>query len=44
PTLPIYVYSSVRRGVTPEINALSTVLLAASMVLVAASLALQRRR
>lgn len=44
PTLPIYVYSSVRRGVTPEINALSTVLLTASMVLVAASLALQRRR
>lgn len=44
PTLPIYVYSSVRRGVTPEINALSTILLAASMVLVVASLALQRRR
>ena len=44
PTLPLYVYSLVRRGVTPEINALSTVLLAASMGLVVLSLTLQRRR
>jgi spermidine/putrescine transport system permease protein len=43
PTMPLYIYSLVRRGVTPEINALSTVLLAASMGLVFLSLALQRR-
>ncbi len=44
PTMPLYIYSLVRRGVTPEINALSTVLLAASMGLVVLSLVLQRRR
>jgi len=43
PTMPLYIYSLVRRGVTPEINALSTVLLAASISLVIVSLALQRR-
>jgi spermidine/putrescine transport system permease protein len=30
-TLPVYVYSLVRRGVTPEINAISSLLLAVSM-------------
>ena len=44
PTMPLYIYSLVRRGVTPEINALSTVLLAASMGLIVVSLILQRRR
>jgi spermidine/putrescine transport system permease protein len=43
-TMPLYIYSLVRRGVTPEINALSTVLLLASMGLVVLSLAAQRRR
>lgn len=43
PTMPLYIYSLVRRGVTPEINALSTVMLAASMLLVVLSLVLQRR-
>ena len=43
PTMPLYIYSFVRRGVTPEINALSTVLLLASMGLVVLSLAVQRR-
>ncbi len=41
-TLPVYVFSSIRRGVTPELNAISTLMLAASMTLVVASLALQR--
>jgi spermidine/putrescine transport system permease protein len=36
-TMPIYIYSLVRRGVTPEINALSTVLLVGSIGLVALS-------
>jgi spermidine/putrescine transport system permease protein len=42
-TLPLRIYSMVKTGVTPEINALSTLMLAASMLLVLASLAIQRR-
>jgi spermidine/putrescine transport system permease protein len=42
-TLPIYVFSSIRRGVTPEINAIGTVVLSTSLVLlVLAQLILQR--
>ena len=29
-TLPIYVFASIRRGVTPEINAIATIVLVAS--------------
>jgi spermidine/putrescine transport system permease protein len=43
-TLPVYVFGLVRRGVTPLINAVSTVMLVASMVLVGISLGLQRSR
>jgi spermidine/putrescine transport system permease protein len=43
-TLPIQVWSMVKRGVTPEINALSTLMLLASIALVTASVLLQRRR
>jgi spermidine/putrescine transport system permease protein len=32
-TLPIYVFSSIRRGVTPEINAVGTVVLLSSLLL-----------
>ena len=32
-TLPIYVFSAIRRGVTPEINAVGTVVLMTSLVL-----------
>ncbi|MCB9139578.1 MAG: ABC transporter permease [Caldilineaceae bacterium] len=42
-TLPLRIYSMVKTGVTPEINALSTLMLLASMVLVLASLAIQNR-
>ncbi len=31
-TLPIYIYSSVKRGVTPEINALSSLIVLASII------------
>ncbi len=31
-TLPILIYSSVKRGITPDINALSTLLVVASML------------
>jgi spermidine/putrescine transport system permease protein len=41
-TLPVYVFGLIRRGVTPIINAVSVVMLLASLVLVAGSLALQR--
>jgi len=41
-TLPVYVFGLVRRGVTPLINAVSVVMLVASMILVAVSLGLQR--
>ncbi|MGC2239951.1 MAG: ABC transporter permease [Acidimicrobiia bacterium] len=41
-TLPVYVFGLVRRGVTPLINAVSTVMLVASMVLVGVSLVFQR--
>ena len=32
-TLPIYIFASVRRGVTPEINAIGTVGLSVSLLL-----------
>ena len=40
-TMPLYIYSLVRRGVTPEINALSSVLLLGSIGLVGLSLTAQ---
>ncbi|HEX2368420.1 MAG TPA: ABC transporter permease [Acidimicrobiia bacterium] len=42
-TLPVYVFGLVRRGVSPLINAVSTVMLVASMILVGVSLGFQRR-
>ncbi len=42
-TLPIYVYTMLRLGVTPEINAISTVLLAVSVVFVSGSYFLGRK-
>jgi spermidine/putrescine transport system permease protein len=42
-TLPIYVFSAIRRGITPEINAVGTVVLLTSLVLlVVAQWVLQR--
>jgi spermidine/putrescine transport system permease protein len=43
-TLPIQVWSMVKRGVTPEVNALSTLMLLTSIALVTLSIMLQRRR
>ncbi len=42
-TLPIYVFSSIRRGVTPEVNAIGTVVLAVSLLLLFGSQFLLRR-
>ena len=41
-TLPVYVFGLVRRGVSPLINAVSVVMLVASMILVGLSLGFQR--
>ena len=42
-TLPIYVFSSIRRGVTPEINAIGTMVLAVSLILLVTAQVLLRR-
>jgi spermidine/putrescine transport system permease protein len=42
-TLPVYIYGMMRLGVTPEVNAISTILLAVSIVFVAAALLVGRR-
>lgn len=43
-TLPIYVFASIRRGVTPEINAIGTMVLAVSLTLLVAAQFLLRAR
>lgn len=43
-TLPMYVFASIRRGVTPEINAIATMVLVASLILIAAAWLLMRKR
>ena len=47
-TLPIYIYTQVKFGITPEVNALASLLLAASLVLIAIAftlpIALRRMR
>jgi len=42
-TLPVYVYGMMRLGVTPEVNAISTILLVVSLIFVTAALLLGRR-
>ena len=43
-TLPVYIYSQVRRGVTPEINAVSTLMLLATAILIVLTQRLMRGR
>jgi spermidine/putrescine transport system permease protein len=43
-TLPVYVFGSIRRGVTPLINAVSVLMLAGSILLVLMALVVLRRR
>jgi len=43
-TLPVFVFSLIRKGVTPMINAVSVVMFVASLVLVAGMLAVDRLR
>ena len=42
-TLPVYIYSSIRRGITPETNAVASVVLIASFVLLFAAQMILRR-
>ncbi len=43
-TLPIYIFGQLRKGITPEINAISAVLLVFSIMIVSLSVVLQRRQ
>ncbi len=43
-TLPILIYASVKRGVTPEIHALSTIIVTATMLAIIGLAALERSR
>ncbi len=43
-TLPIYVFSSIRRGITPEVNAIGTMVLGVSLTLLIFAQVLLRRR
>jgi ABC-type spermidine/putrescine transport system permease subunit I len=40
-TLPVYVWSLIRRGISPEINVVSTLMILASLILIALSLLMQ---
>lgn len=43
-TLPIYVFSSIRRGITPEVNAIGTMVLVVSLTMLILAQVLLRRR
>ncbi|MFN4292768.1 MAG: ABC transporter permease [Thermoflexales bacterium] len=43
-TLPVYIWGQIRRGITPEINAISALMLVLSIVLVVATQLIQRRQ
>ena len=42
-TLPVYIFGMIRTGVTPEVNAVSTLLLLVSLILVTISLIISRK-
>lgn len=42
-TLPMYIYSTLRRGITPEINAIGTIIVVASLALILVSARLLRQ-
>ncbi|WBL32166.1 ABC transporter permease [Sinirhodobacter sp. HNIBRBA609] len=43
-TLPMYIYSTMRRGVTPEINAVGTIIVLLSLILIIAAVVATRER
>jgi len=42
-TLPIYIFSSIRRGITPEVNAIGTMVMVASLILLVIAQLILRR-
>ena len=42
-TLPIFILGQIRRGVTPEVNAISTILLAVSILFVTLFFLIRKR-
>jgi spermidine/putrescine transport system permease protein len=42
-TLPVYIFSLIRQGVTPELNAISTLIIGASLIIATFAFILQRR-
>lgn len=42
-TLPVYIFSLIKQGVTPELNAISTIIVGFSLLLMLFALSLQRR-
>jgi spermidine/putrescine transport system permease protein len=42
--LPVYIYGMLRTGITPEVNAVSTVILAVSILIVLIASLVGRRR
>ena len=43
-TLPMFIYSTMRRGVTPEINAVGTLIVCTSVILIISSVLIMRER
>ncbi len=43
-TLPVYIWGQIRRGITPEINAISALMLVLSIILVVTTQLIQRRQ
>ncbi len=43
-TLPLYIWGQIRRGITPETNSISTILLIISVLFVTLSFVVGRRR
>lgn len=43
-TLPMYIYSTLRRGITPEINAIGALIVLASLVLILSSVSMLRQK
>jgi spermidine/putrescine transport system permease protein len=43
-TLPMYIWSTLRRGITPEINAVGTLIILGSLVLIVLSVSMLRQR
>jgi spermidine/putrescine transport system permease protein len=43
-TLPIYIWGAIKKGVSPEINAIATLMIAAVALAAVASLAINRRK